>query len=90
MTDRSERDPFLEHAREDAEGNEIRERPEGGSSLERQREEAQGIEVFEDPDATLPAGALREGQPGEETLTSDGVGLGRDDDDREELPDETP
>ncbi len=84
MSDRSDRDLFLEQAREDAEGNEILERPERGPSLEVEREEAQGVEVFENPDATIPAGPLKEGHAGEETLTGEGLGLGREDgDDRE-------
>jgi hypothetical protein len=69
------RDPFLEIAREAAEGTELQEDPYGGSSLEVEREEAQGIEVFADPDATLERTVLKEGSPGQETLTGDGVGL---------------
>ena len=71
-----ERDPYLEHAREEAEGIDVFADPAPGGFLERAREEAQGIEVFADPDATLPAGALREGSPGEETFTADNLDLG--------------
>jgi hypothetical protein len=69
------RDPFLESAREAAEGTELQEDPYGGSSLEVEREEAQGIEVFADPDSTRERTVLVEGSPGHETLTGDGVGL---------------
>ena len=69
------RDPFLQRAREDAEGTELQEDPHGGSSLEVEREEAQGVEVFADPEATLERSVLKEGSPGHETLTGDGLGL---------------
>jgi hypothetical protein len=89
MKDATERDPFLEHAREEAEGTELSERPMRDGSLEKEREEAQGIEVFADPDATLSATVLREGSPGHEILTGDNVGLGRDDEeDRADQPEE--
>lgn len=68
-------DPFLETAREAAEGTELQEDPYGGSSLEVEREEAQGIEVFADSDATLERTVLKEGSPGQESLTGDAVGL---------------
>ena len=71
----SARDPFLEKAREEAEGTVLQEDPQGGSSLEVEREEAQGVEVFADPDATLDRSVLKEGSPGHETLTGDGLGL---------------
>ena len=80
MSNRIERDPFLDHAREDAEGTELLERPDRDALLEKQREEAQGVEVFEDPDATIPGSALKEGSPGEEAFTGDSVGLGREED----------
>jgi hypothetical protein len=86
----SGRDPFLEHAEEEAEGNELIEPLRHGAFLEQEREEAQGVEVFEDPDATLPSSALKEGSPGHQTLTGDGVGLGREDDeDREDQTEES-
>lgn len=86
----SGRDPFLEHAEEEAEGTELVEPHRHGSRLEQEREEAQDVEVFEDPHATLPASALKEGSPGHETLTGDAVGLGREDDeDREDLEEES-
>lgn len=86
----SGRDPFLEHAEEEAEGTELVEPLHHGASLEQEREEAQGVEVFEDPDATLPASALKEGSPGHETLTGDAVGLGtEDDEDREDQEEES-
>jgi hypothetical protein len=86
----SGRDPFLEHAEEEAAGTELVEPRRHGASLEQEREEAQGVEVFEDPDATLPASALKEGSPGHETLTGDAVGLGREDDeDREDQEEES-
>lgn len=75
MKRRLARDPFLEKAREEAEGTELQEDPHGGSSLEVAREEAQGVDVFADPDATLERSVLKEGSPGHETLTGDGVGL---------------
>ncbi|HEX6220752.1 MAG TPA: hypothetical protein VF115_06635 [Acidimicrobiia bacterium] len=86
----SGRDPFLEHAEEEAEGTELVEPLHHGASLEQVREEAQGVEVFEDPDATLLASALKEGSPGHETLTADAVGLGREDDeDRDDQEEES-
>jgi len=89
MKDATERDPFLEHAGEEAEGTELLEGPVRDGSLEKEREEAQGIEVFADPDATLSATVLREGSPGHEILTGDNVGLGRDDEeDRADQPEE--
>jgi putative phosphoribosyl transferase len=75
-TDLVERDPHMEHAREEAEGVDVFGDPAPGGFLERAREEAQGIEVFADPDATLPADALREGSPDEETFTGDNLELG--------------
>ena len=90
MSDKTQRDPLLEHAREEAEGTEILEAPEQGASLEQEREEAQGVEVFEDPDATLPGDVLREGSPGQEALTGNSVGLGREDEPyRDEESDES-
>jgi hypothetical protein len=68
----------MARAREDAEGTELFELPEGGS-LELEREIAQGVEVFEDPDATRPGTMLREGSPGHEVLTGEGLGVGGDD-----------
>jgi putative phosphoribosyl transferase len=84
----SERDPYLESAREEAEGTELQEDPYGGSSLEVEREEAQGVEVFADPDATLQRSILREGSPGHETLTGDSVGLARNGEE-DRVPEET-
>jgi hypothetical protein len=74
------RDPFLEHAEEEAEGTELVEPIHHGALREQEREEAQGVEVFEDPDATQSASALKEGSPGHETLTGNAVGLGKEDD----------
>lgn len=37
-----------------------------------EREEAEGVELFDDPDAVVPASALKEGSPGDETLQGDG------------------
>lgn len=79
MNERANRDPFLEQAREDAEGTELLEGPDRDALLERGREEAEGVEVFEDPDATIPRTVLKEGSPGQETLSADSVGLGRED-----------
>jgi hypothetical protein len=84
MSDRGKRDPFLEQAREDAEGSEVIDSPESGADLERQREDAEGVEVFEDPDATLPARAAKEGPTGEEIMTGDSVGLSREDEEGRE------
>jgi len=84
------RDPFLEHAEEEAEGTELLETLHQGAFLEQERDEAQGVEVFDDPDPTLPASALKEGSPGHELLTGDAVGLGREDDeDREDQTEES-
>lgn len=80
MSPKNERDPALERAVEDVEGFEEIERA-GDGALEREREDAQGVEVFEDPDATVPASALAEGAPGEQTLSSDALGLETDPDD---------
>jgi hypothetical protein len=71
-----QRDPLLEHAAEEAEGIEFFAHPGHDAFLTAAREEAQGIEVFSDPDATLPASALRAGDPGHESLTGDDLGLG--------------
>jgi putative phosphoribosyl transferase len=73
-----ERDPYLEHAREEAEGIDFFADPAHGGFLAVAREEAQGVEVFSDPDAALPATALKEGSPGYETLTGDNLRLGPD------------
>lgn len=89
MSSDTERDPFLEHAREDAEGTELLESPDRDALLEKEREEAQGVEVFEDPDATIPGSALKEGAPGEEAFTGDSVGLGPEDDDRVEADEQS-
>lgn len=83
------RDAFLEHAEEEAEGTELVEPAEHGASLEAEREEAQGVEVFEDPDATLPASALKEGPPGQESLSGDSLGLGAEDEEREDESEES-
>ena len=89
MNDATKRDPFTEHAREEAEGTELLEAPVRDGSLEKEREEAQGVEVFADPDATLSGTVLKEGAPGHEALTGDNVGLGRDEDeDRADEPEE--
>jgi hypothetical protein len=80
MSRKNERDPALERAVEEAEGIEAIERT-GDGALEREREDAQGIEVFEDPDATIPATALAEGAPGEQTFSGDAVGSAPDPDD---------
>jgi hypothetical protein len=76
----NERDPYLEHAREEAEGTEVQVDPSRGAGLEQAREEAQGVEVFEDPDATLPAEAVKEGSPGHESYSEDALGRRGDDD----------
>jgi hypothetical protein len=81
-TERDERDPFLELAREEAQGTELQVDPSGGGGLEHAREEAQGVEVFEDPDATLPAEPLKEGSPGHESYTEDALGRGGDDEEQ--------
>lgn len=80
MTRKTERDPLIQHAKEGAEGTELLESPDREALLEREREAAQGVEVFEDPDATLPGTAIKEGSPGEEFLSADSAGLGREDD----------
>lgn len=80
MKDREARDIGMDRAREDAEGTELLDVADRRGLLERERESAQGMEVFSDPDVTLSATNLAEGSPGHETLTSNNVGLGRDDD----------
>jgi putative phosphoribosyl transferase len=70
-------DPFLERAREEAQGTELYEDP-FGRSLQVEREQAQGVDVFVDPDAIVPVKALTEGSPGHEALTGDQVELRRD------------
>jgi hypothetical protein len=80
MSKRPERDPLIEHAREEAEGTELLENPDRDALLEKEREEAQGVEVFEDPDATLPAQAIKEGVPGKEYLSGEAAGLDEDED----------
>lgn len=85
MSNKPERDPLIEHAREEAEGTELLERPDRDALLEKEREEAQGVEVFEDPDATLPAKVIKEGMPGEEYLSGEAAGP---DDDEEYRADE--
>lgn len=79
MSETMERDPALQRAREEAEGTDLLERPERGSPIERQREHAEGVTVYADPDAVIPACSLTEGPPGEEHLTGNAIGLGRDD-----------
>lgn len=87
MTKRKdEYDPFIERAREEAQGVEVQSQPSGGAGLEQAREEAQGVEVFEDPDATVPAEILKEGSPGHEAFTE--VALGNRTDEDEERVDE--
>lgn len=89
MSSSTQRDPFVDHARENAEGTELLESPDRDALLEKEREGAQGVEVFEDPDATIPGSALKEGAPGEEAFTGNSVGLGREDDDRVEADEES-
>lgn len=89
MSNRTERDPFLDHAKEEAEGTELLESPDRDALLEKEREEAQGVEVFEDPDATIPGSALKEGSPGEEAFTGNSVGLSPEEDDRVEEDEES-
>ena len=88
MSSRAERDPLIEHAKEEAEGTELLESRDRDALLEREREEAQGVEVFEDPEATVPGTALKEGAPGHETLTGNSAGLGREDDEDLAEPEE--
>jgi len=80
----AKRDPLLEHAAEEAEGIEYFADSGRDALLVAAREEAQGIEVFSDPDVILPASALREGDPGHESLSGDDLGLGRDVDEERE------
>lgn len=54
-----------------------------------EREEAEGVELFADPDAVVPATALKEGSPGDETLEGDGTGLVPDEEDRQEVVEES-
>ncbi|MFZ0014088.1 MAG: hypothetical protein WAL25_08230 [Acidimicrobiia bacterium] len=81
MSHENRRDPFLEQAKEAAEGTELLSSPDRGLLLEKEREEAQGVEVFEDPDATIPGDALKESGPRDELLSGDAAGLGWEDDD---------
>ena len=84
MSKRPERDPLIEHAREEAEGTELLESPDRDALLEKEREEAQGVEVFEDPDATLPAQAIKEGAPGKEYLSGEATDRDEDEDYRDD------
>lgn len=79
MTTESDRDRFLEEAREEAEDAELRD--ESSLALYREREEAEGVEVFESAESGLPGPALREGEPGHENLTGDRLGLQPDEGD---------
>lgn len=81
MTAESDRDRSLEEAREEAEDAELQ--AESSLSLYRKREEAEGVEVFESAESALPGPALREGEPGHETLTGDRLGLQPDESDEE-------
>jgi len=81
MTAESDRDRSLEEAREEAEDAELRD--ESSLSLYREREEAEGVEVFESAEQALSGAALREGEPGHETLTGEGLGLAPDESDEE-------
>jgi hypothetical protein len=69
MSSGADSDRYLERALEDAEGVEVHDSRE--RALEREREEAEGIEVFENPDATLHPSAIKDGSPGEESLSGD-------------------
>jgi hypothetical protein len=81
MSAESERDRFLEEEREEAEDAELRD--ESSLSLYREREEAEGVELFESAESGLPGSALREGEPGYETLTGDRLDLQSDESDEE-------
>jgi putative phosphoribosyl transferase len=72
------RDPFLEAAREAADGVELFEDPFGDEAVLSEQESAQGVEVFVNPDAVIPATALVEGSPGHEMFAGDKAGLGED------------
>jgi hypothetical protein len=69
----SDRDRFLEEAREEAEDAEMGD--ESSLSLYRVREEAEGVELFESAEAGLSRSALREGEPDREVLSADRLGL---------------
>jgi hypothetical protein len=69
MSGGTDEDRALERAVEDAEGVEVHDFRD--RALEREREEAEGIEVFENPDATLHPSALKDGSPGEESLSGE-------------------
>lgn len=75
------RDPFLEAAREEADGVEVYEDAYADEAVLAERESAEGVEVFEDPDAVVPSSALVEGRPGHETLVGERAGLVPEDDD---------
>ncbi len=81
MREESEREGFLEQAREGAEGTEFYEDPLLERSLEVQTEAAQGVEVFQNPDSVVPPWVLKEGAPGHESFTGDGLDDGRDEED---------
>lgn len=72
----SEPDPLLERAREQASGSTFYSDPFADEVMLAAREEAEGVELFADPDEAIPAGALKEGAPGHETLVADQIGLG--------------
>jgi hypothetical protein len=69
MSSGADSDRSLERALEDAEGVEVHDSRD--RALEREREEAEGIEVFENPDATLHPSAIKDGSPGQESLSGD-------------------
>lgn len=64
-------DPHIGRAVEEAEGIEVFEQvPSLGTDL-REYEEAQGTASFVSPDSVVPPFALREGEPGNESLSGD-------------------
>lgn len=71
---RTNHDPTLDRAMEDAADADAHDATTAAAaSILREAEDAQGFETFVDPDSTLPAEFIKEGPPGEETLTAGDV-----------------
>lgn len=70
-TNHDRHDPRLDRAREEAAGVEVfDDTTDAPASVLREAEDAQGVESFADPDSMLPAEAITEGPPGDESLTA--------------------
>lgn len=56
--------------------------------MEIEREEAEGVEIFADPYTLVSRLILKEGSPGHETLTGDGLTIGREQEEDERSQEE--